>query len=200
MRPRPRARRAGFTLIEMLAVVLIFALLAGLALPRLGVRTGRALDEEATRLAATLEFARQRAVMTGVPHRLVLDLDAGRYWLEWRAGEARARGEPEPLGPPEATLAPPEDAPVLMEAPQAEERRFRALPGELGERHRMDDAVFAARVETPSGPAQRGRVAIRFERDGTSAPTELALESRDGGRLWLELGPLADTVGIRHAS
>lgn len=197
---RAKGRRAGFTLIETLAVVLIFALLAGLALPNLGLRSGRMLDDEATRLAATLEFGRQRAVMTGVPHRLVLDLDAGTYWLEWSGNEAGRRGEPAPLGPPEAALAPKEHSSVPLEAPRSEAEDFRALPGELGSERRLDDEVYAASVETPSSLVEAGRVEIRFERDGTSAPTEVALANDAGQRTVLELGPLADTVGIRHGS
>lgn len=198
MTPGAKARRAGFTLIETLAVVLIFALLAGLALPNLGLRSGRALEDDATRLAATLEFGRQRAVMTGVPHRLIFDLDAGVYWLEWSVPEDEREEERSPLGPPEAAMETQQHASVPMEAPRAGATRFRALPGALGGERRLDDEVFAASVETPSELVEAGRVEIRFERDGTSAPTELALANDAGQRMVLELGPLSDTVGIRH--
>ena len=38
---------AGFTLIEMLAVVAMIALVIGVALPNFGVRSKRALEDEA---------------------------------------------------------------------------------------------------------------------------------------------------------
>ena len=73
--------RAGFTLIEMLAVVAILALLATFVAPSLDAVRQRRLRAEAMSLAAQLEFARQRTVMTGVPHRVLLDLEAGSYVL-----------------------------------------------------------------------------------------------------------------------
>ena len=87
-----QARRggAGFTLIEMLAVVAIFALVASFVMPNIGALRDRKLRAQAQQIAAHLELGRQRAVMTGVPHRLLLDLDEAAYRLEWFASEAEA--------------------------------------------------------------------------------------------------------------
>ena len=68
-------RPTGFTLIELLAVVLIIGLVAGIALPNLSLGGDRVVFAESRRLASVFGFARQRALATGQPHRVVLDLD-----------------------------------------------------------------------------------------------------------------------------
>ena len=83
---RPRPGSAGFTLIEMLAVVAIFSLLVAIVAPNIGRLSGRTLQAAADDLAARLELARQRAVVTGVPHRLWIDLDQASYRLERAMG------------------------------------------------------------------------------------------------------------------
>ena len=89
---RSPRRRAGFTLIEMMAVVAIFALLAGFVAPNLGLLSSRRLQQQAEQISAQLELARQRAIVTGIPHRLAIDLEGGSYWLEWYVTEAEATG------------------------------------------------------------------------------------------------------------
>ena len=77
----------------MLAVVAIFALLAAFVAPNLGLLSSRRLQQQAERISAQLELARQRAIVTGIPHRLAIDLDRGSYWLEWFVTQAEAIGE-----------------------------------------------------------------------------------------------------------
>jgi len=193
--PRERAAR-GFTLIELMAVLVIFGLLAGIALPNLGLRDARALDDEAKQLANGLEFARARAVMTAVPHRVLLDLDASGWRIEalataedgvsLDAALAEAAGSPE--DPAAVALAPPGEA----------EREFLPLPGTLGDDEALDERVAFAAVETPEGVFEAGVLQIVFERDGTSEPAWIALSNESGRRVVLEVAPLADTVRFLH--
>jgi type II secretion system protein H len=65
-----RARRSGtrwlgFTLIEVLVVLLLVAVTVGFVAVNLGADERAALREEATRLAAGLEQAQDEAIMTG---------------------------------------------------------------------------------------------------------------------------------------
>jgi type II secretion system protein H len=71
----------GFTLLEVVVVLAIFALAAGIVLPRLGDLGARRLEDAARRLADAATLARERAILGGAPTVLVLDLDRGR----WRA-------------------------------------------------------------------------------------------------------------------
>jgi prepilin-type N-terminal cleavage/methylation domain-containing protein len=188
-------RTAGFTLIEMLAVVAIFALMAAIVMPNLGFVSRRALRNDAERLAARLELARQRSVVTGVPHRLVLDLDQGGWQLEWLSG---AEGAP-PEEPPDQPLDPSADAPLALDAPPAETLSYGPLQGPLGSFTPLDDDVAIHGVETPEGWIEQGQAFVEFDRDGTTTWTSIVLGNEDGDELELELLPLADVVRIQDA-
>lgn len=189
-------RSIGFTLIEMLAVVAIMALVIGIALPNLGLRSRRAMQDEAGELAAHLEFARQRSVMTGVPHRLVIDVEGGEYWLEWLVSEARAAGEEDLPALPVYELGGRTKAP--MAPPPAADRSYHALPGSLGHATRVREMIRVDGIETAGGLLEGGLVNIAFERDGTSEPARILLSDEDGHSLAIDIPAFADTVRITH--
>ena len=75
--------QAGFTLLELMAVLGLMALLMGLVLPSLFHSWEREKQRAALRaLTATLRTARSEAVTRGVKMRLFLNLKTGRYRLE----------------------------------------------------------------------------------------------------------------------
>src|SRR6267142_4827808 len=123
-----RRHERGFTLIEILAVVAILALVAAFVVPNLGGFRRRALHNEARQLASQLELARQRAIVTGVPHRVWLELDQAEYRLEWLAADPEevalidARPELDVSG----------NSPITLAAPRARELEFRPIPGNFG--------------------------------------------------------------------
>lgn len=195
--PRERRRTSGgFTLIEMMAVVAIFALLSALLLPRVGAITGRSLRQAADELADQLELARQRSVVTGIPHRVLIDLEGAAYRMEWRVEEAEALGEePEARAP----LVLHGRTSIPLEAPREAERAFHPLPGTLGRMTRLDDALFFEGLETPEGWIERGESGVEFETDGTATPTAIHLADDSGHALVLDVRPLADAVRIEDA-
>ena len=198
--PPPRAgARGGFTLIELLAVLTLFALIGGFILPRFELGGGRAVRREAEALGEAIEFARQRAIMTARPHRVVMDLDAGRHWVEWAppplpALEAAALAQAERApGSRQIDMPPPPAASGVLE--------FEPVPGHLGRPHGLgDDVVFGA-VVFPDGSLDRGAVALELGPDGVADPALVSLSDSEGIRVYeLEVQALADAVLVFDAS
>src|SRR5215467_13217858 len=82
LRRRRRAGARGFTLIELMMTLVIVALITGGA-----VRGFRSLAKSDLRagtahLSGAIRYLFDRASTTGKYHRLVIDLNEGRYWAE----------------------------------------------------------------------------------------------------------------------
>ena len=72
----------GFTLIELIIVVAIVGLIMSIGVSGFRSLARSDLRASATNLAGAMRFLFDRASTTGKTHRLVLDLEAGRYWAE----------------------------------------------------------------------------------------------------------------------
>lgn len=187
---------SAFTLIEILAVVTIFALLAGILAPRVGSVTGRDLSQSAQRISTRIDQARQRAALTGINHRLLVDIDGGGYRIEWMVSEAQQMGLP-PEPPAELDLR--GETPIPM-TPQTSpgEADYRELPGLAGRFEYVEGSVIISGIETSAGYQDHGEAEIEFDFDGTASDTSLYLEDETGRRLVLDVLPLADGVRIRE--
>lgn len=96
------SRTSGFTLLELLLVLVIVALAAGLVAPTIGSRFTSADPRLVmAQLRAAMEFLRVRAIEEGKEEVLVLAPEDGRYWQEGggqevtiprESGELLARG------------------------------------------------------------------------------------------------------------
>src|SRR5262245_53371163 len=129
-RRRAKSTDRGFTLIEILAVVAILALVAAFVVPNMGGLRRRALRAEAQQIAAQLELARQRAIVTGVPHRVWLELDQAEYRLEWLAADPAAVAQAEMRA--EAALDVHGNTPLALSAPPAPPLDYQPIPGNFG--------------------------------------------------------------------
>jgi len=79
----------GFTLVELVVVIVVVAVLATAIVPRLSAGTGSArLRSAASRLLTAARYARDFAVTRRCVCRLGIDSDEGRYGLAYRAGPA----------------------------------------------------------------------------------------------------------------
>jgi len=195
MSSRQRRRPAsGFTLLEVMAVVLLMALLAGIALPALGRDQAADAENDAREIAAGIEFARRSALATRAPFRLVVDIDASRWWLERRN---RARAAPDDLAPGELP-AWAERGELPLAPPEAERGDFRPVQGLVGRGNVLRDDVFFAGAETSEGWVERGRLELELRPDGSTDAAELVLVTTDGARVRLGIEASSERVRIHR--
>jgi type II secretion system protein H len=116
----PAARRSartiqGFTLLEVLIVVVIIAALVSLVTVRVAPDAHRSLREEATRLATVLDHAHDEAIVTGAAFAWQPDSNGYRFVRRdpdrvWRAveGDPALRARTFPVGVALAAVETPE--------------------------------------------------------------------------------------------
>jgi type II secretion system protein H len=190
--------RRGFTLIEILSVVMILALVAAFVVPNLGAYRHRALRAQAERLASELELGRQRAIVTGVPHRVQFDLEGASYRLEWLATDADdpAAADAGPVSVDDLDLR--GNSPLPLAAPREAEKTFQPVPGMFGRTQVLEDPFYFSGLQTSQGFVTQGESSVLFERDGTASYTEIYIEDGAGESIALDVFPLDDRVRIRR--
>jgi prepilin-type N-terminal cleavage/methylation domain-containing protein len=181
---RERRARGGFTLIEIMAVVLILLLIAAVVIPRVSLVASQAALDDGKRLAASLDFAREKALALRRPHRVVIDLDQAQYWIEARVA---AR-------PPDPTLSWAELDELPLVAPPAQVDEFAPLPGTRPTP--LDANVRFAAVASDEGEAQEGVARIAFAPDGAALATAVWLAAGDDLRVRVEVAPFADPTRV----
>ena len=78
----PRRKSSGFTLLELIVVLLILALVAGLVAPKMRAFTvGQSTDNAAEQIVVLARYARTQAITEGASYRLNFDSGGGAYWL-----------------------------------------------------------------------------------------------------------------------
>ena len=75
------SRQQGFTLIELSIVILIIAIVARIAVPKIRSITGAELAATTRRLANATRYLYEEAALRGTVLSLNLDLDRQQYWV-----------------------------------------------------------------------------------------------------------------------
>ena len=72
----------GFTLLELVLVLLLMSLIAGLTLPFVASTLDRiTLQSEVRQIASALQFARSEAISKKILYTFNIDIDKNQYWL-----------------------------------------------------------------------------------------------------------------------
>jgi type II secretion system protein H len=187
-------RRRGFTLIEIMAVVLIMGLMMALVVPSLSTVRGSTLRDAAIHLAGSLELARQRAIVTGKAHRVLLDMEESSYRIEWWVSEQEALGLP--IDEETEALDLRGTSPIPMSPPLDEKVTYHPIPSRFGSESWLEDTLVFDGVESPEGWLDEGHVAIVFQRDGTTDPAEVVIADEFDGRIYLAIEPLLHEIRI----
>ena len=75
-------RASGFTIIEVLIVVVILSIAAFVAIPMVGSAASMQIRSASNMIAADLEYARSMAISRGANYTVVFDCNNNRYWIE----------------------------------------------------------------------------------------------------------------------
>lgn len=152
-----RPSQGGFTLIEIFIVMAIVALISSLGIKGFRSLARSDLRASASRLSGSMRFLFDRASTTGKTHRLVLDLEGGRYWAEVSDDKFFS---PRDAESPEAamrreTLEAEEDE----EATARRERTAQVSATKYGAAASSDSSFDAAKLEVGEFKPKRARFA-----------------------------------------
>jgi general secretion pathway protein H len=157
---------AGFTLLELAVVLLIFGIAASFLVPRLRDPEAAALTASADRLATTARYLYDEAAYQRLPMRLNLDLDNQVYFVTVLGGDP--------------------DKPEFVPA-QTPLARPVALPDAVAFRD-----VFLPAV----GTVTEGTVFAQFSPDGWADPLVVHLRGRSGGDATMAIEPLTGRTRV----
>jgi len=82
--PQQQQTQAGFTLLEILLVIVMIAVTAAMVVPSISSISGGDIDEESARLRSVLAFALEEAQLSGQPIRWLAKKDGWSFeaWVE----------------------------------------------------------------------------------------------------------------------
>lgn len=81
-----RGSHSGFTVVELLIVVVILSIVALTAVPMMSSAASIQIRSAANMMAADLEYARSMAISRGQNYSVEFDKNTDRYWIEDQAG------------------------------------------------------------------------------------------------------------------
>ena len=163
---------SGFTLLELLVVLVIVSVMAAFVGPRLaGSMSNMNLKTASKRIAASLRYARSQAISESRTYAALFDLDKNRVTIR---GDQMAREEGEK-----------DDGGGDRDSRQTK-------PYELPEDVRLDKAILG------EGEIDSGLFKIIFFSNGGSSGGELFLRNDRGDRYGVKVDLITGTVRIGH--
>lgn len=212
------AGRRGLTLIEIMIALAIGALIAMVSLGAVNSVTDANLRSASVQLTGAIKFSYDRAIMQNRIQRLVMDMDAGKWWLEYttdpfKISEQRVEGNVGRKKNEEGTYDDADERDSLWRELGIDDRTDtevrKALEGgrasafkvdEEGKPRKLPGNVRFARVWTghQEEPFEEGTAFLHFFKGGWTEPAQIELRDEDDDVITLVVYPLTGRVRSYH--
>jgi prepilin-type N-terminal cleavage/methylation domain-containing protein len=202
---RQRSPQPGFTLIELICVMLIIAIMAALIAPSFTkFGASRGLDNAGRRVVALAQYARAQAISQAKTYRLNFDESSGKFWLtvdddgsgvftppanDWGQSFSMPPGVSIKL---EQSLTPPPS--YFLNVPATVQQTQTTVPQPNGGRllNGQQGGVAGQLVVYPHGDGDY----IEFQPNGRTDPVTIWLTDAHGRRLELWCGSPTERLQI----
>jgi type II secretion system protein H len=181
---RKRRTRGGFSLVELMVVIVLIGIMAALIVPEMnGSYEDALLRATSRRLVDVFHLAYSRAVSLNQPHRVRFDRMRGRYLIE-KAAPAAGNGS------------------GFVPAPEIPDGEGSLDPRISFEFRKQDEAPTTVPDQGTAAASQEDSEVrnkdegISFYADGTADAGEVLLRDRAGFRLALRINPVTARVQI----
>ena len=185
--PFPSNTEKGFTLIELILVLVIISIAFAIVAPAIGKRLGSSDPKRmAAQLRTTLELLRLRALTDGIEQRLVIDPEDNQYWQESGRQVAKRKRVQHPTSIGERV------------SPSARDDNEEESDHEDEQMTSSDEDIQLS--ATSLWVREAGEVEFRFYPDGTNSGGEITIEQQRGANTIsyaLALNPLLGTATVR---
>jgi general secretion pathway protein H len=212
---RSRGRSRGLSLIEIMVVLVIFAVVAGVAIAGSMQLPSARLGRSATMIASAVKVAYTRATATSRDLRLVMDMDRGKIWLEEsdapmlaKSKDKNATGGADPITQVEEAVQ--AEGATIMKGPPIPKPRFHPIEAygfgdvEAGKGGKpLQRGIRFRSVQTPHDDAARtkGRAYLYFWPGGRTENAAIQIRigdsDEDGETMTLLVSPLTGKVTIK---
>ena len=176
-KPSSRLGQAGFTLVELMVVIVIIGIMTAMMIPEMkGTFQDALLRSTSRELINVFDLAYSRAVSLNQLRRVRFDGTSGRYLVEKQVME---NGQED--------FVPADDVP--------------GAKGELDKRivvkfHQPGEMTADENSTAPIAETDSSEVAIGFYPDGTADAGDITLRDREGFRLMLHINPVTARVHV----
>lgn len=173
----------GFSLLEIMVVLLLVGVFTAIAIPTFRSITGSKLKSTANQLQGLIRDTYARASLSGKTCRIVFDMDKKEYWVEESASIVKVKNQEQ------------EEDDKLTKDPE-----FKAVEDELGQKQKLPEDIYfrSIWIDRFEERAGKGKIALYFFPDGYTEEAQIVIaDDPEGKRLYnLVVEPLTGAVVI----